>query len=150
MVPYAIYGRGKQFVSYLSSDRQMLLLLSLPLMSNPVTSLQVVVIGKSAVGVGVKGCDGDLTNCEWDSVHHLQNQYTSGHRKLMLDCLGVADDQAQPSQQSTQVTIVQRHYWAGRSLLDVAQMQTAVNSTGAQVQVVNMEGTHLCCKGQQA
>ena len=116
-------------------------------MTSPITCvLQVIVIGKSAVGVGGKACDREQAglDCEWDPVHHMQNAYTSGHRKLMLDCLGVADDQSHPCQQSTQVTIVQRHYWAGRSLLDVAQLQTAVRDTGAQVQVVNMEGMHLC------
>ena len=105
----------------------------------------MVVIGKTAVGVGGKVCDNNPSGqgCEWDPVHHLQNEYTSGHRQLMLDCLGVEDDQAHPSQQDTQVTIVQRHYWAGRTLLDVLKMQNAIQGTGAQVQVVTMEGNFL-------
>jgi len=105
--------------------------------------LQVVIIGKTAVGVGVKACDSDPNGCDWDAVHHMQNAYTSGHRKLMLDCLGVEDDQTQPSQQNTQVTIVQRHYWHGRSLLDVLQMADVVRHTGARVQVTTFEGIDL-------
>ena len=102
--------------------------------------VQVVRIGQTAIGIGVR-CDDP--KCEWDSVPYMQNNYTSGHRRLLLDCLGVEDQSFQPSQQHTQVTIVQRLLTRGRSLLNVLEMQDAVAQTGAQVQIVNMEGV-LC------
>lgn len=48
--------------------------------------LQVVTIRKTAVGIGGQ-CD--QPKCTWDSVAFMQNDYTLGHRQLMLDCLQV-------------------------------------------------------------
>lgn len=99
--------------------------------------LQVVTIGSTAVGIGVQ-CD-DF-RCEWDSVPFMQNSYTSGHRQLMLDCLGVETQATQPSQNNTQVTIAQRLFSRGRSFLNIVEMRSAIRETGADVQVVNLEG----------
>ncbi len=70
----------------------------------------------------------------------MQNEYTSGHRQLLLDCLEVTDESSQPSQQQTKVTIVQRLLAKGRSMLNVLEMKSAIAATGAEVQIVNMEG----------
>ena len=108
--------------------------------------LQVVVISKTAVGVGGHCNESeheDRLQCEWDSISYMQNEYTSGHRRLLLDCLGVTDETSKPSQQQTKVTIVQRLMAKGRSMLNVLEMQSAIAATGAEVQIVNMEGV-LC------
>jgi len=104
---------------------------------------QVVVIGKTAVGLGGHCNESeheDKLQCEWDSISYMQNEYTSGHRQLLLDCLGVTDESSQPSQQQTKVTIVQRLLSKGRSMLNVLEMESAIAATGADVQIVNMEG----------
>lgn len=78
----------------------------------------------------------------------MQNEFTSGHRQLMLDCLGIDDRDAQPSQVATNVTIVQRMFAQGRSFLNVLEMHDAIKKTGANVQVVNFEGSMtLSCIG---
>ena len=97
--------------------------------------LQVVVIGKTAVGIGVQ-CDDP--KCEWDSVPYMQNDYTSGHRQLMLDCLNITE--SEPSQQDTQVVIVQRLLSRGRSMLNILEVHDAIAETGAHVQVFSTEG----------
>ncbi len=110
----------------------------------PLMCLQVTVIGKTAIGVGVKcnevSTDPENPRCEWDSVPYMQPSYTSGHRQLLLDCLGVEDQSTHPSQQDTKVTIVQRILTSGRSMLNVLEMQSSIAETGADVQIVNMEG----------
>ena len=98
---------------------------------------QVVTIAGTAVGIGVQ-CDD--YRCEWDSVPFMQPNYTSGHRQLMLDCLGVNHQSAQPSHRDTKVTIVQRLFSQGRSFLNIVEMHSALKQTGADVQVVNLEG----------
>ncbi|KAA6423691.1 MAG: hypothetical protein FRX49_06262 [Trebouxia sp. A1-2] len=107
---------------------------------------QVVVIGKTAVGLGGH-CDEsehqDKLQCEWDSISYMQNEYTSGHRQLLLDCLGVRDESSKPSQQQTKVTIMQRLLAKGRSMLNILEMKSAIAATGAEVQIVNMEGKTL-------
>lgn len=106
-------------------------------------TMQVVVIGKTAVGVGGHCNESeheDKLQCEWDSISYMQNEYTSGHRRLLLDCLGVKDEYSKPFQQQTKVTIVQRLMAKGRSMLNVLEMQSAIAATGAEVQIVNMEG----------
>ena len=111
-----------------------------------VLPIQVVVIGKTAVGLGGHCNESeheDKLQCEWDSISYMQNEYTSGHRQLLLDCLGVTDAHSKPSQQQTKVTIVQRLLAKGRSMLNVLEMKSAIAATGAEVQVVNMEGV-LC------
>ena len=105
--------------------------------------LQVVVIGKTAVGLGGHCNESeheDKLQCEWDSISYMQNEYTSGHRQLLLDCLEVTDESSQPSQQQTKVNIVQRLLAKGRSMLNVLEMKSAIAATGAEVQIVNMEG----------
>lgn len=102
--------------------------------------LQVVVIGKTAVGIGVQ-CDDP--KCEWDSIPYMQNDYTTGHRQLMLDCMGVED--SQPSQQETQVVIVQRLLSRGRSMLNVLEVHDAVAATGAKVCIFSTEGRLGAC-----
>ncbi|DBA68653.1 hypothetical protein WJX79_009266 [Trebouxia sp. C0005] len=107
---------------------------------------QVVVIGKTAVGLGGHCNESeheDKLQCEWDSISYMQNEYTSGHRQLLLDCLGVTDQSSKPSQQQTKVTIVQRLLAKGRSMLNVLEMKSAIAATGAEVQIVNMEGKTL-------
>ena len=98
-----------------------------------------MVIGKTAVGIGVQ-CDDP--KCEWDSVPYMQNDYTSGHRQLMLDCLNITA--SEPSQQDTQVVIVQRLLSRGRSMLNVLEVHDAIAETGAQVQVFSTEGQLIC------
>ncbi|KAL0046483.1 hypothetical protein WJX82_001718 [Trebouxia sp. C0006] len=56
---------------------------------------------------------------------------------------GVTDETSKPSQQQTKVTIVQRLMAKGRSMLNVLEMQSAIAATGAEVQIVNMEGKTL-------
>ena len=99
--------------------------------------LQVVTIGSTAVGIGVQCED---YQCEWDSVPFMQNNYTLGHRQLMMDCLGIDSQASQPSQNNTRVTIAQRLFSRGRSFLNVAEMQTALQERGAAVDVVHLEG----------
>lgn len=99
--------------------------------------LQVVTIGSTAVGIGV---DCEQQACEWDSALLMQNNYTSRHRQLMLDCLGVDDSDARPSQAATNVTIAQRMFAHGRSFMNVVEMQNAIQETGATVRVVSFEG----------
>lgn len=70
----------------------------------------------------------------------MQNNYTSGHRQLMLDCLGVDGQASAPSKNSTTVTIAQRLFSKGRSFLNVVEMQAAIQHSGAAVHVVNLEG----------
>ena len=94
-------------------------------------------IGSTAVGVGVQ-CDD--YRCEWDSVPFMQNNYTSGHRQLMMDCLGVNSQASQPNKNNTRVTIAQRLFSRGRSFLNVVEMQTALQQRGAAVEVVHLEG----------
>lgn len=98
-------------------------------------------IGKTAVGMGVR-CDDP--KCEWDSVPFMQRNYTSGHRQLMLDCLGVNEVVAVPSQQGTHVTIVQRQLTSGRAVLNILEVQEAVEGTGANVHVMSLEGLTSC------
>ena len=105
--------------------------------------LQVVTIGSTAVGIGVQ-CDDH--RCEWDSVPFMQNNYTSGHRQLMLDCLGVEGQATRPSQNNTKVTIAQRLFSRGRSFLNVVEMRSAIKETGADVQVFNLEGNAVLCR----
>ena len=105
------------------------------------TSLQVVLIGKTAVGIGMQ-CDDP--KCEWDSVPFMQRNYTSGHRQLMLDCLGVNKVVAEPSQQGTHVTIVQRRLTTGRAMLNMLEVQEAVEGTGADVHIMSLEGLLSC------
>ena len=108
-----------------------------PSLSNPLL-LQVVTIGTIAVGIGVQCED---PKCEWDSVPFMQNNYTSGHRQLMMDCLGVDSGHAsQPSKNNTRVTIAQRLFTRGRSFLNVVEMQTSLQQHGAAVEVVHLEG----------
>lgn len=112
--------------------------------------MQVVIIGRTAVGIGVQ-CDDP--KCTWDSVPFMQRNYTSGHRQLMLDCLEVTE--SQPSQQHTQVMIVQRQLAHGRSMLNVLEVQEALQAAGAQVKVFSTQGKlfgciyalHLVCTG---
>ncbi|KAL3145862.1 hypothetical protein ABBQ38_015231 [Trebouxia sp. C0009 RCD-2024] len=104
---------------------------------------KVVTIGSTAVGIGVQ-CDDN--QCEWDSVPFMQNKYTSGHRQLMLDCLGVDAQATAPSRNNTRVTIAQRLFSRGRSFLNVVEMQAAIQQHGAAVQVVHLEDTTLLCK----
>lgn len=110
-------------------------------------ALQVVVIGKAAVGLGGH-CNEfshtDKRQCEWDSISYMQNEYTSGHRQLLLDCLGVDDQTSRPSQRQTKVTIVHRLLAKGRSMLNMLEIQSALAGTGAAVQIVNMEGVCVC------
>lgn len=68
----------------------------------------------------------------------MQNNYTSGHRQLMLDCLQVKE--SQPSQQHTQVVVVQRQLAHGRSMLNVLEVQDALVGTGAQVSIFSTAG----------
>ena len=56
----------------------------------------------------------------------------------MLDCLNVTA--SEPSQQDTQVVIVQRLLSWGRSMLNVLEVHDAIAETGAQVQVFSTEG----------
>ena len=100
----------------------------------------MVVIGKTAVGVGVQCGD---PKCEWDSIPFMQNAYTSGHRQLMLDCMGIQG--APPSQEETQVLIVQRLVSRGRSMLNVLEVHDAVAATGAKVQIFSTEGRPGAC-----
>ncbi|KAL0035290.1 hypothetical protein WJX79_010560 [Trebouxia sp. C0005] len=101
---------------------------------------KVVLIGKTAVGIGMQ-CDDP--KCEWDSVPFMQRNYTSGHRQLMLDCLGVNKVVAEPSQQGTHVTIVQRRLTTGRAMLNMLEVQEAVEGTGADVHIMSLEGKTL-------
>ena len=122
--PPAHAGLSARNLSRHSSKRKLSLLL-----------LQVVTISKTAVGIGVQ-CDDP--KCTWDSVPFMQNNYTSGHRQLMLDCLQLKE--SQPSQQHTQVVIVQRQLAHGRSMLNVLEVQDALVGTGAQVSVFSTAG----------
>lgn len=97
--------------------------------------LQVVVIGKTAVGIGVQ-CDDP--KCTWDSVPFMQINHTAAHRQLMLDCLQLQE--SQPSQVQTQVTILQRQLAHGRSILNVLEVKDALESVGADVTVLNTAG----------
>jgi hypothetical protein len=98
-------------------------------------------IGKTAVGIGVQCED---PKCEWDSVPFMQRSYTSGHRQLMLECLGVDDLLAAPSQQGTHVTIVQRLVTSGRAMLNMLEVQEALEGTGADVHIMSLEGLLFC------
>ena len=98
-------------------------------------------IGKMAAGIGVQCED---PKCEWDSVAFMQRNYTSGHRQLMLDCLGVNEVMAVPSQQETHVTIVQRQLTSGRAMLNVLEVQEAIEGTGADVHIMSLEGMISC------
>lgn len=98
--------------------------------------MQVVVIGKTAVGIGVQ-CDDP--KCTWDSVPFMQINYTLGHRQLMLDCLQVKE--SRPSQQQTEVTVVQRQLAHGRSILNVLEVKDALESSGAHVRIFSTAGT---------
>ena len=73
----------------------------------------------------------------------MQNSYTSGHRQLMLDCLDISE--SEPSQQETQVVIVQRLLARGRSMLNVLEVHDAIIETGATVQVFSTEGENISC-----
>jgi len=115
--------------------------LSMPLLPLWWTSLQVVMIGKTAVGIGVQCED---PKCEWDSVPFMQRNYTSGHRQLMLDCLGVNEVVAVPSQQETHVTIVQRRLTSGRAMLNMLEVQEGIEGTGADVHIMSLEGLVSC------
>lgn len=97
----------------------------------------MVTIGSTAVGLGV---DCEQQVCDWDSARLMQNNYTSRHRQLMLDCLGVDDSEARPSQAATNVTIAQRMFARGRSFMNIVEMQNAIQQTGATVRVVSFEG----------
>ncbi|DBA76070.1 hypothetical protein WJX77_012502 [Trebouxia sp. C0004] len=101
---------------------------------------KVVLIGKTAVGIGVQCED---PKCEWDSVPFMQRNFTLGHRQLMLDCLGVNEAGAAPSQQGTQVTIVQRRLTSGRAILNMLEVQEAIEDTGTDVHIVSLEGKTL-------
>ena len=70
----------------------------------------------------------------------MQNSYTSGHRQLMMDCLGTDSQASQPSKNNTRVTIVQRLFSRGRSFLNDLEMQAALQQRGAAVDVVHLEG----------
>ena len=61
----------------------------------------------------------------------------------MLDCLEVTESQA--SQQHTQVTIVQRQLAHGRSMLNVLEVQDALQATGAEVNMFSTQGRLFCC-----
>ena len=74
----------------------------------------------------------------------MQPHYITGHRQLMLDCLGVADAAEPVSQQQTHVTMVQRFFKRSRSMLNILEMQNSISSTGAHVDIVNMEGMQQC------
>lgn len=109
---------------------------------DPVYADKVVIIGKTAIGIGAP-CETSDIQCEWDAVQYMQNKYTSGHRKLLLDCLNLEDQVTEPSQRNSQVTVVQRPIQKGRSILNVLEVQDVISDTGAQVQIVNMEGKTL-------
>ena len=101
--------------------------------------LQVVIINRTVVGIGGP-CHEAGTKCAWDSVTYLQPHYVTGHRQLMLDCLGVRDQPGVVTQHQTHVTLVQRLFRRSRSMLNILDMQNSLSSTGAHVQIVNMEG----------
>ena len=79
----------------------------------------MVTIGRTAVGIGV---DCEQQACEWDSALLMQNNYTSRHRQLMLDCLGVDESYERPSQAATNVNIAQRMFAHGRSYCASCQL----------------------------
>jgi len=74
----------------------------------------------------------------------MQRNYTSGHRQLMLDCLGVNEVVAVPSQQETHVTIVQRRLTSGRAMLNMLEVQEGIEGTGADVHIMSLEGLVSC------
>lgn len=110
---------------------------------------QVVVINRTAVGLGVPCSEKDTLHmvslCEWDSISYMQPHHITGHRQLMLHCLGVTEQPnvASQHQHQTQVTLVQRLFKRSRSMLNTLEMESRISATGAHVNIMNMEGVWL-------
>ena len=104
---------------------------------------QVVVINRTVVGLGVpcneKGLSHMVSLCDWDSISYMQPHHITGHRQLMLDCLGVTEEPS-VSQHQSHVTLVQRLFKRSRSMLNILEMERRISATGSHVNIVNMEG----------